>query len=110
MKLCIYEIEYERLRDMTTEVFFKVASARASGFSVIRFDIKNQNEAVKIKTVNFLTRILRGMKKRSAVQFFVTEEGFARSSTEAQYLLNVFPEVEAALDVPSEQKTVFVRI
>lgn len=110
MRLCILEIEYEHLRDMTTEVFFKVASARASGFSVIRFDITNPNETVKIKSVNFLTRILRGMKKRGAVQFFVTEDGFSRSSTEAQYLFNVFPEVEAALDVPPERKFVFVRI
>ncbi len=110
MRLCIMEVEYERLRDMTTEILYKVASARAGGKSVIRFDIKNEDEQKGICVLNTLARILRGMKKRFAIQFFVTKEGFLRSSTEAQYILNVFPEVADALPADKNAKYIFVKI
>lgn len=111
MRLSNIEIEYDRLRDMTTEVFFKVASARASGISVVRFDIKEKgNEGLENKALNFLMKILKGMRRRSAIQFFVTKDGFLKSSTEAQYVLNVFPEVGD--DIPQDEgaKFVFVRL
>ncbi len=103
--------EYTRLKDMTTEIFFKVASARASGFSVVRFDInKNEDEKTELRALNFLARILRGMKKRGAVQFFVMKEGFLHSTTEAQYILNVYPEVGEAIPEDKDLKYIFVKI
>ena len=111
MRLCIIEIEYEKLKDMTTEVFFKIASARASGFSVARVDIKKkENDKLAPRKLNFLARILRGMKKRGAIQFFVMPEAFERSATEAQYLSNVFPEVVDAIPSGEDDKYIFVRI
>ncbi len=105
------EIEYEKLRDMTTEVFYKIASARANNCSVVRLDIsKKDSEQTSTRCLNFLARILRGMKKRSAIQFFVTKEGFARSSTEAQFILNVFPEVKDAIPDAESEQYIFVKI
>ncbi len=96
---------------MMTEIFFKVASARASGFSVVRFDIKKcDDEQAELRALKFLARILRGMKKRGAVQFFVMKDGFLRSSTEAQYILNVYPEVADAIPEDEGTKYIFVKI
>ena len=96
MKLCTVKLKYEKLRDMTTEVFFEVAGARACGYSVIRFDTP---EGAGERAVSTLARILRGMKRRGAVQFFVGKDGFEKQSTEARFLLNVCPECEEASGV-----------
>lgn len=107
MSLRKISIKYEKLRDLTTEVLFHVADARVSGFPAIRFDVSLENGKYGAeRTVKYLARILRGMKKRGAIQFFVTEEGFSRSSTEAKYLLNVLPETEH--DLPDAEKFSFV--
>ncbi len=110
MRLCTEVIEYEKLKDMTTEVLFKVANARAADMSVIRFDIKSAEQQKTGRICGFLSRILRSMKKRGAIQFFVTKDGLARSTTEAQYILNVFPEVSASIPTDADCEFVFVRI
>lgn len=109
MRLCTEIIEYKKLKDITTEVLFKVASARASNVSVIRFDIKKSDRESE-RVYSFLSRVLRGMKKRGSIQFFVTKEGFSRSATEAQYILNVFPEVSESIPNDAECDFIFVRI
>ena len=111
MSLQKINIKYEKLKDLTTEVLFHVADARASGFLALRFDIslalgKDKAE----RTVKYIARILRGMKKRGAIQFFVTEEGFLRSSTEAKYLLNVMPQIEHDLPESKDYSFVFVKL
>ncbi|MBR2465665.1 MAG: hypothetical protein IKB38_01880 [Clostridia bacterium] len=110
MRLCSEIIEYEKLKDINTEVLFKVASARAAGISVVRFDIKSEDRQRAGRICGFLSRVLRSMKKRGAIQFFVTKDGLARSTTEAQYILNVFPEVAASIPTDDGCEFIFVRI
>ncbi len=109
MRLTIKQLKYGKLKEMNTEVLFELASARAGGFSVVRLDVPPaEDDKIKERELSFLARILRAMKKRSAIQFFVTEEGLSRSTTEAKYLLNVFPEVEDA--IPEGDGYIFVKL
>lgn len=103
MKLCIKKLKYSRLSDMRTEVLYETASARAAGYAVIRFDLPDEE-----KSLANLKRVLRSMKKRGAVDFFIEREGFSEISTEARFLTNVCPECESA--AKSEAEFVFVKI
>lgn len=110
MSIYIKNIKYEKPIQMNTEVLFEIASARAGQFKVIRFDIDldTENPARTQKRLNTLARILRGVKKRNAIQFFVTKEGFEKSTTESKYLLNVHSEVEDC--IPTDRGYIFVKI
>ncbi len=110
MKVYETSLKYERLKDLTTEVLFHVASARARGFTIIKFDIPpKEDERLTERIIKFITRILRGMKKRADVQFFVTQDGYMHSTTEASLLLNIYPESEYFLQ-KAEETCVYVKI
>ena len=106
MNFCTEKIEYDKLKDVTTEILFKVASARAAGNNVIRFDIDSKSA----KPLNALVRVLRGMKKRGAIQLFITQDGFKSGSTEAQYILNVHPELSCELPTFDDGAFVVVKL
>ena len=109
MRLITKQLNYSKLSEMKTEVLFEVASARAAGYAVVRFDVPRDDEPKCIeRSLAFLARILRAMKKRGAIQFFVTEDGFMRSTTEARFLLNMYPEVEEATS--GSEASIFVKL
>ena len=110
MSIYIKTIKYEKLSQMNREGLFEIATARAGGFKVARFDIDIDKEIPERtqKLLKTLARILRGAKKRSAIQFFVTEDGFLNSTTESNYLLNVYPEIEE--HIPTDRGFIFVKL
>ena len=109
MSLYIKQLKYTKPAQMNTEVLFEIAGARAEGCPLIRLDLPFSEEGEEAeKSLRTLVRILKGMKKRGAVQFFIGKDDVLRSTTEARYLMNVFPEAEN--EIPTESNYVFVKL
>lgn len=110
MSIYVKKIKYEKLKHINTEVLFELATARAGKFNIVRFDVEKSGEEPKNtqKTLSNLERILKSAKKRSAIQFFVTEDGVKESTTEAKYLFNVYPEAEES--IPTDVSFIFVKL
>ena len=109
MSLYIKQLKYTKSAQMNTEVLFEIAGARADGCSVVRLDLPFSEECgVSEKASLTLKRIIRSIKKRGTVQFFVSKDDILHSTTEARYLMNVFPEVEN--NIPSSGFFVFIKL
>ena len=83
------KLNCESSKDIHTEIYFEIASARAEKCEVIRleYDLSSEkNEALIIST-------LKKMKANSAIQFFATNSNFKQSNTEAVFLINKYPEI-----------------
>ena len=55
-------------------------------------------------------RVLKEMKSRGAVQFFATGESFEKSTTEAKFLVNKYPEISYDTPENPEAGYIFVKI
>ena len=87
---------------LETEVMFSVASARAQGIEFLKIDTKESG--VK----NAVAKVLRQLKKQGRIQLFVDASELRGSSTEAQYLINKYPD---AIDVfENGEEAVIVKI
>ena len=87
---------------LETEIMFSVASARAQGIDFLKIDTK----AGGVK--NAAEKLLRQLKKQGRIQLFVDAGELRGSSTEAQYLINKYPD---ALDVfENGEEAIIVKI
>ena len=77
------------------ELRFDLASARALGFELVRFELASDDAKVRARLHTSVIVRLRALKKEGVIQFFASERDFAEESTEAVYLLNKYPELEA---------------
>lgn len=94
MKYKVIEIESSIPDDAAVEMRFAVASARAGGTELIRFDIPFGDDDREYKKLfNSLVRLSKAMKEEHHIQFFATEKSFEEQSTEAAFLLNKYPSV-----------------
>lgn len=87
-KVCalkIIEITGERSPEIDTEIRFNIATERAAGEELVRFDIKSGEVALR-----HATRVLRRMKSEGAVQVLAFRESFAAGDTEASYISNKY--------------------
>jgi hypothetical protein len=89
---------------------FSVASERASGVPIVRFDIERSDERVASRTFLLATRILKRMKERGAVQFFATPKSFIEGEREASFLINKFPELFSNFVANEDDIFIYVRI
>lgn len=79
--------------ELATEIMYNIASERASGVKLLRFDIDaSDGERAARGALNKAIRILKGMKSRGAIQFIATADSFAGQTREAMFLLNKYPE------------------
>ena len=87
-----------RLRSMSadkikTERMYEVATAHISGVELLRFNIdKSETDTQYKKIFSAAIKVLKAMKSDGAIQFFATPALLESASTEAQFLLNKYPE------------------
>ena len=112
MKYKVIELKNYVPAAAKTEIMFEIASERASGTELVRFNIKRiDDERAYRRAVSAFLRLIKQMKERGAVQFFATPESFSELSTEARFLLNKYPDLFA--DIPTEDESgtfVYVRV
>ena len=91
MEYAVYEIKYDYDTDIETEARFYIASARADGAVLVRFDLRYGEEKRTVKRrLAVLVRLLKQMKRESLIQFFATEEDFTNMSMEADFMYNKY--------------------
>lgn len=79
---------------LETEIMFSVASARAQEIEFLKIDFSADNgEQIKAAAL----KQLRALKKQGRIQLFVVAEDIHGSSTEAQYLVNKYPNISDTL-------------
>ncbi len=111
MKYKNYRLTSETGSSVSTELMFEIASARVSGIELIRFELPKNDEKRAGKLRAAVLRILRMMKGRGQIQFFATEDAFSSSTTEAQFLLNKYPELtEEFSAVDAEAHRIYVKL
>ena len=78
-----------------TEIMYEIATARADGVDLIRInfqccDVEESFDSKKL--LSLVIRLLKTMKQNGSIHFFATLDSFARSTTEAVFLHNKYPE------------------
>ena len=77
-------------KDAETETIFIIAVARADGASCVKFLFSEESERVEPA----VRKALRSLKRRGSIQMLAGREDFEGRTTEAEFLLNKFPEIE----------------
>lgn len=79
---------------ISTEIMYEIASARADNAELVRINILCDDSTAieKIKLFSWVLKILKQMKSNSKIQFFATEDSFKLSKTEAIFLQNKYPD------------------
>ena len=98
---------------ISTEIMYEIAAARADRFEVIRINILNEeeNNVPQKKRVENLIRLLKNMKNNGRIQFYATKESFETFGTEAVFLQNKYPDVFATMpQCNGEEVYVYVKI
>lgn len=80
---------------IATEIRFNVASERARKAEIMKLSVSGElaDDKRQKLTLN-AQKVLRAMKKQGRIQLFATPGDFKESTTEAQYLMNKYPEVD----------------
>ena len=108
MKICSYNLCGSNQSEISTEIKFLLASARFDGVELMRFVYKtNETDREAKRLYNITLKVLRSLRARKSIQFFVLPESFAESTTEAEFLLNKYPEHFAAPPALKENESEF---
>ena len=108
MKICSYNLCGSNQSEISTEIKFLLASARFDGVELLRFVYEtNETDREAKRLYNITLKVLRSLRARKSIQFFVLPEGFAESTTEAEFLLNKYPEHFAAPPALKENESEF---
>ncbi len=110
MKLSVVNLSGENREQLKTEIMFSVASERASGNEVIRFNVDTDDEKLRGRIFTASTRILKNMKESGSIQFFATPKSFVMSEREASFLMNKYPEIFENFSPLENELFIFVRI
>ena len=93
MNIYIHTVASRLYVDAETETVFIIAVARADGASCVKFRFDEESERV----VPAVRKALRALKRRGSIQMLAGREDFDEMTTEAEFLLNKFPEIEGEL-------------
>lgn len=108
MKICSYNLCGSNQSEISTEIKFLLASARFDGVELLRFVYEtNETDREAKRLYNITLKVLRSLRARKSIQFFVLPESFAESTTEAEFLLNKYPEHFAAPPALKENESEF---
>ncbi len=81
--------------NISTEIMFEIAAARADRTELLRINILNEettDDSYK-KLLSAMKKILKSMKADGRIQFFASEESFKAQTTEAVFLQNKYPDL-----------------
>ena len=82
-------------KELSAKLLFDIATARNSGFSLVKFILaKDADEKIK----KALVSRLRDAKKRGMITFFASALDFDKGTTEVEYLLNKYPSLKEEND------------
>lgn len=112
MNYTSFQIEYMPTDRLMTELRFDIASARALGSELVRIELAPEDAKVRARLRTSVLVRLRALKKEGVIQFCATDRDFKEESTEAVYLLNKYPELEAdaALANEGELRAIIIRL
>ena len=82
---------------------FNISSARSLSYDLLMLRYPKEPDAL---TVSRTERILKSLKKKNFLQYFVTKELWQDESEEAEYLYNKFPSVKE--HIPNNSEVFFV--
>lgn len=107
----IIQLNSRLYASIRTEIMYEIASAHVAGIELLRINIKKDEQGVLHKrAMTSLIRCLKSMKSAGTIQFFATAESFEQGSTEAQFLINKYPETFTTLPKESETECfVYIR-
>ncbi len=108
------KIKYIQLKsglgdEALTEIMFEIASARAEGAGLLRFELNEQDESFS-KLMLYIIRKLKGMKQKGHIQFFATSDSFEKGSTEAIFLMNKYPALFECVNADEIKKYIYVKL
>ncbi|MBO7195900.1 MAG: hypothetical protein J6V80_01045 [Clostridia bacterium] len=93
-----------------TEIMYEIAASRADVIELIRLDISQEGRDVG-KILSSAIKLLKNMKQRGSIQFFATEDSFKRSSTEAVFLQNKYPDMFIGnFSAPDGVKFIYIKL
>ena len=107
----IYEritLKNKTVVNAATEIMFELATKRAERVELLRLDlIRSEGEREFERLVAGVKRVLKNMRSRRQIQFFVTPESFTEQTTEIQFLLNKYSDYVNDKEEPAEGTTYF---
>ena len=98
-------------QELNTELAFEIAVAKADGEELIKFDVQDSDDAAytATKKLSTIKKLLRTMKDGRKIQFYASADSFEKSSTEAVFLINKYPDIIE--NIPSDQgEYIFVKL
>ena len=110
MKYNTHIIESENASGIATEIMFETASARASEVELLHLLIHRSEGKNVTKLRSAAIRVLKEMKSRGTVQLFATDESFEKSTTEAKYLTNKYPQIPFDTSDNPDSVCIYVKI
>ena len=99
-----FNLDITYTKELTTRLVFDIATARNSGFALLKF-IFPKDASDKFKKA--LSTRLRDMKKKGRIELFASSREFSSPTTEIQYLLNKYPSLANESD---SQSAIYVKL
>jgi hypothetical protein len=104
-------IKSKNKESVETEVMFEIAAARADNIELLCVVFSAEDEQdVLTKTKSVITRKLKAMKQAGLIQFFTDTQAFTMMTTEADFLLNKYPDVFSDKKSRAESDCIYIRI
>lgn len=95
--------------DMDTEIKYNIVNAAYEGGELVIFRIKKRNEDKENSRLSFCAvKVLRGLKRAGNIQFFLNDDGLLDSTTEASYLINMYPDIREMIS--GDYISIFVKL
>lgn len=95
MDITVCELAGKTSKLLNTEILFHITSAKVLGKTLLRLSIKENSDADReARRTKAVTDILKSAKRRGLIQLFVLSSDLKSSSTETEYLENVYPEIK----------------
>lgn len=98
---------------ISTEIMYEIAGARADRIELLRINILNEeaNNVSVNKRLSSIIRLLKAMKQDGRIQFFATKDSFESPRTEAVFLQNKYPNLfEKAPSTDGEAEFIFIKL
>ncbi len=97
------ELTGDKSAELDTEIRFNIATERAAGEELLRFDIKSESDTA----LRHALKILRRMKLEGAIQALASRDSFISEDTEASYINNKYG---TSLGTLPDRDFIFVKI
>ena len=90
MKVYAYDLQSDSTDQMSTELRYVIATARAGGDELIRINVLMENAD---RAGAALLKLLKSLKREGKIDFFADRSAFESGSREASYLINKFSDI-----------------